>query len=90
MTDNIRFFVLTATVPPISFEISSGVIMIAAIVDAVVMRTERATSAFAIIVTRFEAVPPGEHPTSMRPIANSTGRPQRILMLQARVGIMEY
>lgn len=40
----------------------------APIVDAVVMRTDRATSPWAIYVATFDACPPGQHETRISPV----------------------
>lgn len=59
--------VVVAIVLPTNSLTSSGVMTTAASVEHVVKITDRATSAPAIKDTRFEAVPPGEHPTKHRP-----------------------
>lgn len=59
------------TYDPASLVVSHGVINTAATVEQAVITTERATSACAMSVTRFDAVPPGAHPTRIRPALNA-------------------
>lgn len=61
------------TAAPVSLAARSGVITLASTVEHAVMATLSATSALAISVTRFEAVPPGQHPTRIVPAANLWG-----------------
>lgn len=58
---------LTGTALPTMSFVNSGVKAEANTVLQVVSNTLRATSAPAISVTRLDAVPPGQHPTSTNP-----------------------
>ena len=77
----------TGTSDPARSDVRSGVITGAAHVETVVMSTERATSACAIRVTRFEAVPPGHAETRMRPTASGTGSAKTFAIVQPSNGI---
>lgn len=63
--------------------------MAAAAVEHAVMATESATSAPAISVTKFDAVPPGQQPTKMRPAAKAGGKPKILALAHAMAGMME-
>jgi hypothetical protein len=78
----------TGTSDPASADVSAGVMNGAARVDAVVIITLSATSAFAISVTRFDAVPPGQHATRMTPTARGGESPKIRPMARPRRGMM--
>ena len=59
-------------VPPI-YRISKGVTIGAINVDVIVIPTDKGTSPFAIYVITLLAVPPGQQPTNITPIAMSGG-----------------
>ena len=60
------------------------------LVEAVVIRIDKARSALAIIVTRLEAVPPGAHPTNIRPDASGGLNLNNLLIKAAESGIIVY
>jgi hypothetical protein len=70
--------------------VSSGVMKTAPKVLAVVMATDRGTSALARYVTMFDAVPPGQAPTMQSPIVQSNGSCAILEMMNARDGITVY
>lgn len=80
----------TDTYEPASKEERNGVMNTAAAVLAAVMSTDNAKSALAIIVTRLEAVPPGEHPTRIRPVARGGGNWKILAKNAALNGIIVY
>ena len=65
----------------------SGVIKMAPIVVQVVIRTERATSPFAMYAHRFDAWPPLIEPTRTMPAVSAAGRPIRLERPNARAGM---
>lgn len=66
-----RAAALTFTRDPTSILVRGPVTAVARRVDTVVIDTERATSPFAISVTRFDAVPPSD---GSRAAGDATGR----------------
>ena len=69
-----RSAVGTSTRCPASKAVSVGVMTTASSVEPAVMVTERATSARARNEMTFEAVPPGQQETRMRPAASGRGQ----------------
>ena len=57
-----------------SIHVSAGVTIGANRVVAIVIDTDKATSPFAKYETTLDAVPPGQVPTKITPIANSGGK----------------
>ena len=80
--------VSTGTKEPARMEVRRGVMMGAAMVETVVMSTERATSALATRVTRLLAVPSEHAGTWMRPTAKAGDRPKSFAMDQPSEGMM--
>lgn len=80
----------TATILPAYLVTSRGVINTAAIVDAVVIKIDSAKSAFAMSVTKFDAVPPGAQPTKINPDAISGGKLKNFALNTADKGIIRY
>jgi hypothetical protein len=66
--------VSTFTMVPAISHTKNGVNSGASKVEVAVIPTERARSPFARKVMTFEAVPPGQQPTNITPIANSLGK----------------
>lgn len=73
---------------PANAHIRNGVRRGATMVETAVIPTDRARSPFERYVITFEAVPPGQHPTRITPIARSSGREKTFTRIQAIVGIM--
>lgn len=73
---------------PANNHIRSGVSNGAAIVETAVIPTESARSPFAKYVITLDAVPPGQHPTRITPIARSSGSEKILTRIQAIVGII--
>ena len=67
---------------------SSGVRTTAPSVVQAVITTERATSARAIAVTTFDAVPPGQQATRIRPTASGGARSVSVATVQPASGMM--
>jgi hypothetical protein len=88
--DSTKSEAFTATYDPASQLVSSGVMTTAATVETAVMRTESATSAPAMSVTKLDAVPPGAQPTRISPAANSGPRPRARETAAAVRGITVY
>mmetsp|Transcript_21532 Transcript_21532/g.32494 ORF Transcript_21532/g.32494 Transcript_21532/m.32494 type:complete len:224 (+) Transcript_21532:354-1025(+) len=80
----------TATSEPTSARVSSGVASAAPAVDAAVIVTERATSAFAIRATKLLAVPPGQHPTNINPAARPGGSLRSLDITSPSKGMIVY
>ena len=76
-------------VPPI-YRISKGVTIGAINVDVIVIPTESGTSPLAMYVMTLLAVPPGQQPTNMTPIAKSGDKLKIWQMPQANSGIIVY
>lgn len=77
----------TSTYCPAKSHVSAGVSMGAAMVLTVVMPTLSARSPPARKVMTFEAVPPGQHPTSTTPTARSAGSDNAFVSSHASPGI---
>src|SRR5690606_8994811 len=75
---------------PASTAVSVGVITTASIVDAAVIATDRATSARERNAMTFDAVPPGQPDTRIRPTASGVGSDQSHAMVQPSSGIARY
>lgn len=67
--------------------VKNGVSNGATTVDTQVMPTDNARSPFAKYVITLDAVPPGQHPTSITPIANSCGNLKIIVNSHAIEGM---
>ena len=78
----------TSTIVPANSHVRRGVSRGAIIVDTVVIPTDRAKSPFDRYVMTLEAVPPGQHPTRITPMASSVGRCNRRVSIQANEGMM--
>ena len=75
---------------PASSAVKAGVMIAASRVEAVVMATESGTSARAKKEITFEAVPPGQQETRIRPIAKGVGKLNSQPRKNPRSGISEY
>ena len=64
----------TSTIVPANAHTNIGVTKGASKVDTVVTPTDRARSPFAKKVITLDAVPPGQHPTSITPTARPGGK----------------
>ena len=67
--------------------VSSGVRMTAPKVEHMVSITDNATSVRAMYDTTFDAVPPGQQATRIKPTANGVGSPSVVAMPQPIMGI---
>lgn len=70
--------------------VRSGVITMAPIVEAEVISTERATSPWAMNVATFEACPPGQQETRIRPTAKASGRERALAIRNPSTGLIKY
>ena len=85
-----RSAVGTSTRRPARAAVSAGVMTTASSVEPAVMVTDSATSARARNAMTFEAVPPGQQETRMRPAARGAGRSNRTPSPHPRAGINVY
>lgn len=81
---------LMATKPPANFVTRKGVMMTAATVLAVVIRIDKARSAPAMSETKLLAVPPGAHPTKIKPADSSGPNEKSRVKARAVNGMMVY
>ena len=85
-----RSVVGTSTRLPASIVVKIGVMKTASIVETVVMVTDKATSARAKKEITFEAVPPGQQETRIKPVASGVGRSNKMARLHPSNGISVY
>ena len=76
-----------STHAPANTQVRNGVTSGAKSVVVIVMATDSATSPFARYVITFDAVPPGQVPTSTTPMAISGGSAKSLTSAQAISGI---
>lgn len=77
----------TGSHAPANHCVRTGVTTTAATVEQNVITTDNATFALAMNATTFDAVPPGQHATSIRPTARSGGNPNARATTQPALGI---